>query len=64
MKIRTTGEIMISNPVNVEQLDKKWVSVEDIKNWLTSHSFGYREHGFNVVDADELMDKLDNTNEK
>ena len=58
MEIKTESEIACDWDFKE---NKQWVSVDSLIDWLNNNSFGYRDNGFNTIDGDELIKKLQET---
>jgi len=73
MEIKTTQDIAgefikvrdgledrhLENPETIKLiLDKKWIAIDSLIKYLDKESYGYRENGCNIINVDELREKL------
>jgi len=49
---------------NNNKTKKEWIAKESLTKYITNNSFGYRDNGFNVLDADNLLKELEKENKK
>ena len=58
MEIKTSKEIMHNCQDCTVDLSEKWVTVDDVINYLDNESFGYKDLGCNAINGDELRKEL------
>ena len=64
MEIKTGKEIVAwtrgksISDMNIKPYNKEWIAIDDLIKYLDKESYGYRENGCNIINVDELREKL------
>ena len=60
IKIKESLKNIKSILIKSNELSSKiWISKKTLLLYINSNSFGYRDNGFNVLDADELIKEIE-----